>query len=94
MESNYNQINSVCCDGESRSEKQVKKKWIDYSSFVKNKESKRRAEHRRTGGGKKPDELVDIELKTVEILGETAISGNHLLDRFKIKNFYFILIKV
>ena len=66
-------VNSVAL--ENRTKDQVKKKWQDYSSVVKGKESIRRREYKRTGGGPQPKDLTEIEQKTVGIIGETAVEG-------------------
>ena len=54
---------------------QVKKKWETWSSKVKGKESIRRREFKKTGGGKPPESLTVTEEKVVNLLGETAIEG-------------------
>ena len=67
------QINAV--SDVKRTVSQVRKKWSDYSSITKGKESARRGELKRTGGGPLPKELTDLEQKAVGIIGETAVAG-------------------
>lgn len=54
---------------------QIKKKWIDFSSRSKQKEAERRRYTGKTGGGKKPKELDDLEQRAVAILGNIAVDG-------------------
>ena len=44
-----------------RTVSQVRKKWSDYSSITKGKESARRRDLKKTGGGPLPKEPTDLE---------------------------------
>ena len=50
---------------------EVRNKWRDWSSVIKNKESKRRQELRKTGGGVVSKNTEEV----LQLTGEVAVSG-------------------
>ena len=59
-----------------RDQKDVKKKWQDLSSSSKKKESCRRREMNKTGGGEADYESVSTtEQKVIAVIGEEAVEG-------------------
>ena len=59
-----------------RDQKDVKKKWQDLSSSSKKKESCRRREMNKTGGGEAEYENVStMEQKVIAVIGEEAVEG-------------------
>ena len=68
-------VNAVSGDV-ARTDKSVKKKWIDMSSLTKRKEAARRSDMKVTGGGESViSVLSDTEMKVVGLLCTESIDG-------------------
>jgi len=68
-------VNAVS-GGVARTDKSVKKKWIDMTSLAKKKEAARRSEMKATGGGESIISVVsDTEMKVVGLLCSESIEG-------------------
>jgi hypothetical protein len=64
--------------GSQRTYQQVMKKWSDFQCLAKKKNTQRKKNAARTGGGQIKDEIIltDLERKALSILGELAIVGH------------------
>ena len=56
---------------------EVRNKWRDWSSVIKNKKSKRQQELRKTGGGVVSKEVIltITEEKVLQLIGDVAVRG-------------------
>ncbi|XP_041354421.1 nuclear apoptosis-inducing factor 1-like isoform X2 [Gigantopelta aegis] len=58
-----------------RSVDEIRRKWRDWSSVIKNKEQRRRRAQNNTEGGNRIITMAPVEEKVVTIIGKTAIEG-------------------
>ena len=75
-----------CNKNVGRTTDEVKIKWFHMSSDIKKRESMRKRELNKTGGGPpKIIQLSDVQETVVSIIGETAISGIEVLEKNTLK---------